>query len=350
LRYVAGIAGTTNGGKHDQATQVSTLLMHGPFQAAYFVDNGIAFGSTDKRWYNRGHQGSPQNDNTASEGVLEEIGVWYDFACLPQKIEGSQRLMNSLMQIHELIGESTMLVLRYPGDSYDTRAWCASEIAVESDIQRDPCRKIVLRLDKLGKPIRMEELTESNGSEYNTGARRIIAKPLEEWPKPTSRPLSRVSELYRMFLPELEEDRDFPLLTTRLKPEMFRGQRTLLLAMIEKLTTLSDRDASSPLREDNRLGVDIKDSVQSAMQEAGLKCKNPHDLVYTGFLILYSRHRGAPEMAAFYGQCMVRWVEGRSTTLTRYREKREFHNIRVWYIFDDETLKLPSEGPPVWTD
>jgi len=149
LKAVDDIVRTGSLSAEERGACVPSLLSHGRFQAAYFVDNGIAFSQPEKKWHEHWKSRAQNSGTAVREYVLDHIGVWYDYACLPQEDVGSQRLADSLFRIHELIGECTMLVLRYPGDDYECRSWCASELAIEPNIERHACRKIVLRLDKL---------------------------------------------------------------------------------------------------------------------------------------------------------------------------------------------------------
>lgn len=130
--------------KDERRAQVSSLLVHGVLQAAYFLDSGIAFGTERGAW----DAGSKIDD------VLDSVGVWYDFSCMPQEGPADLSLVPGLQSIHQLIGESTMLILRRPNDQYDERAWCAAEISAEPDRARQQCSRIVLRMDLVHRPSR----------------------------------------------------------------------------------------------------------------------------------------------------------------------------------------------------
>ncbi|HYC87873.1 MAG TPA: hypothetical protein VEO54_01575 [Thermoanaerobaculia bacterium] len=315
--------------------RVPSLQVHGIFQAAYFLENGIAFGQQDA---------DARNDRD-DESFLDRLGVWYDFSCMPQDGTGSLSLVPSLARIHELIGESTMLVLRWPGDDYDARAWCAAEISTEPDIERSQCKRIVLRLDQLSRPIPLQDLVNSEQTPFFDEVRESMAVDLKHWNDSPRRALVRLHQLYH-FLADLEDERDMPLFTARRKPEIFRGQRTLLGEMITRLGSLSRRDLSLPAN--GRLQADVSTEVVAALRSAGLRCTNPEDLLFTGLMILYSRHRGAAQMARFYGACIERYFARKPLMLARYREQRGPYSIDVWWVFDDEPPDSPSWKPPRW--
>jgi hypothetical protein len=347
LKTVDDIVRTTPLSAEERGACVPSLLAHGPFQAAYFVDNGIAFGVPEQRWHEHWNSRAQNLGTTVRKSVLDHVGVWYDYACLPQEAPGSQRLADSLLRIHELIGECTMLVLRYPGDDYECRSWCASELAIEPNIERRACRKIVLRLDKLGEEIAMGELTREDRPDANTGSRKILSQPIGEWPKYAARSLAGVTQVYDMFLPELE-DRETPLLTPRQKPNIFEGQRTLQVRMIQTLSEASGRDELLAGNMARSLNLDMTSVVEAAMAEAGLRCTDPKDQIYTGLLILYARHRGYPELASLFAECLKRWLARTSNVLARYRENREPYNERAWYVFADEPAASGAWKLPDW--
>lgn len=359
LRNVRELAATASGSEPERSARVPSLLVHGVFQAAYFLDNGMTFGGDGQvRWDEPAKDLSESASVPSQEDVLERIGLWYDFACMPQggpraaKAEtyhSSGRLIDALARIHELIGESTMIVLRHPEDAYESRAWCVAELSIDPDIELSSCRKIVMRLDMMGNKIPMSLLTEDAASEYSAGSRRILAKTIGEWATRPRAAMSRVGELYDMFLSELEAGRTTPLFTTPGSGLVFPAQREFMINMISALSYLTMLDVTNGKSDtEYKLDFDMAEVVAGAMQKAGLECTNPEDLIFTGFTILYARHRGAPEMAAFYANCLLRWLEGRSTTLARYREAREQYAISVWAVFDDESADSIGWQPPPW--
>jgi hypothetical protein len=318
--------------------RVPSLLVHGVFQAAYFLENGISFGRQE------GGAWSDDLDDDR-ESVVDRIGIWYDFSCMPQDGIGSLSLVPSLARIHELIGESTMLILRWRGDDYDARAWCAAEISTEPDIERSQCRRIVLRADQISRPIALKDLVHSKEAPYLDSTRESMAVDLQLWNEQPGRALVRLDQLYD-FLTELEEERDMPLFTARRKPEIFRGQRALLVGMIERLGALSRRDFALPAK--GRLQADVAAEVVAALRLARLGCTIPDDLLFTGLMILYSRHRGAPQMARFYKVCIERYFAGKPLRLARYRERRDGHSVDVWWVFEDEPPDSAAWRRPMW--
>jgi hypothetical protein len=335
LATVREIDETSRASAADRRQRMPSLLAHGVLQAAYFLSEGIAFGQP----------GNAAWRDTDTPVDLARVGIWYDFSCMPQEGRVALPLVSELERIHHLIGESTMLSLRWPGDDYDSRAWCAAEISTEPDIERRQCRRIVLRVDELLKAFPIEQLVHSEENAYADQRRETFAKGLIDWIDEPAETFPRIRLLYD-YLPEIEEEREMPLFTARRKPEIFRGQRTLLLEMIERLGGASKRDHR--LRSNEHLNLDMAGVVLASLKAAQLVCSNPEDLLFTGLMILYARHRGAPQMAAFYGACIARYFARRSLTLARYRERREYTTVDVWYVFDDEPPDSPAWKRPRW--
>jgi hypothetical protein len=344
LGAVRSLREVRGGTEDERRAQVPSLLVHGVLQAAYFLDNGIAFGRPE---------GGAWEADSKFDDVLDSVGVWYDYSCMPQDGSADLSLVPGLQRIHQLIGESTMLILRRPNDHYDERAWCAAEISAEPDKARHQCTRIVVRMDLLHRTFPLKHIIQSeephrapdmrtaealfgtSTSEFSRPLREIIAKGLEDWIEDPESALARLDGLYT-FLSEVEDEREVPLFTARRNPELFRGQRTLLLEMIERLRAVTETDFA--LGRKGRLEVDVAAEVLGAMKKAKLRTSDPEDLLFTGLMILYSRHRGAPRMAAFYGECLARYFAKKSLRLARYRELRDFRSIDVWCVFDDEPL------------
>ncbi len=143
-----------------------------------------------------------------------------------------------------------------------------------------------------------------------------------------------------MAFPELEAKRPVPLFVTAHAPSMFPGHKDLLVGMIRRLGRLSDIDRAL---NGVQIVEDAAELVAYSLEKARLYCSAPSDRAYVGLQILYQRHLGAPEFAAFYGDCLRRVVDGRTTRLCRYREHRDFSNMRCWWVFADE-----PEGSKRW--
>ena len=332
----------------ERRRSLPSLLVHGVLQAAYILNTAMTFGENSQGgWQQLVEQASARGGGRSlADQVGRGIGIWYDYACLPKGSgrsgmagadADSRLLVESLRRLHLLISECTLVALRAAGDDYEHRSWCMAELATDPDIERRGCRRIVLRTDLLGGPIHASDLGVGRPADLMQQWREAHLGPIVEWVKTGWQAFQHVERLYSMMLDELEDERLVPLLTTPRPPIIFPGQRALLLHMIEELDRLSRRDKSLLRRVmGQRLQGDVEALVLAELSAANLRCTDPTDLVYTGLMILYARHRGAPELAAFYGACLNRWLSGKPLRLLRYRERREGHQARAWWVFEDE--------------
>ena len=95
-----------------------------------------------------------------SEAIVEEIGIWYDYSCMPTSSASSSDARHSdevreaLYRMSDLVAACPVLVLRSQGDDYTVRGWCAAEVSVG----REAHKHIVLRTDLIGRPIRRRSM------------------------------------------------------------------------------------------------------------------------------------------------------------------------------------------------
>lgn len=310
------------------------LLRHGAFQAAYFVSRAKFFGESPDSTFEDEIRFDPELP------LLKQVGVWFDYSCLPQ--DGiSEKLKENLSRIDELIYESTILILRYPEDDYEKRAWCAVEISGAADqIGRVAPKPLVLRLDRIGETISKLNASErcvssSLGLRDEFGTAQVIRK------------------IFETELPEHEEyNEDFDTFTIKRPPYVFEGLRDFLIAEINGISNLSQTDEmlNSMGVADADFGHDMEEMVKRWLVESNLKTSNERDLVYTGLMILYLRRRGLPETSQFYRTLLERHLAGKSLKIRRYREIRRGWGASLenscWWLFSDAP---PGKGlEPNW--
>ena len=336
--------------KEERSRLVPSLLRHGILQAAYILNTAMTFGENSEGGWRQlvEKTKSVKGDFGSLAGeVASGFGIWYDYACLPQDSSrsgfkgtdaDSRLLLANLRQLHSLISQCTLVSLRAAGDDYVERSWCMLELATEPDIARRGCEQVVLRTDLLGKPIHEADIGVGRPMDTAQKFREVRLANILDWVKTGGPSLEWVDRLYQL-LDELEDDRPVPLFTSARPPVIFPGQRALMGYMIDELDRLSRSDRSLWRRlKGQRLQGDIEESVRGALRAANLKCTDPADLIYTGLMILYARHRGATELASFYGACLKRWLDGKPLRLLRYRERRSLSENRASWIFEDDSV------------
>jgi hypothetical protein len=332
LSFIRRICGSKVG--NDALRKV--IFTHGGYQAAYFLGAYNRFG--------------PGNDSGAKlpslgEGVLSKIGVWYDYSSMPQDPATRDQLVSALGRIHELIGASNFVALRQPQDEYDSRAWCAAEVATDPDIGRTHFRKICLRLDLIGQPFDPELLLDQPRHWAKVAERAL--KELEGV-KSGAEAAAAIEDFIEWVGAEAEDNRDWPLFFVKRKPWIFKGQKQFMVSVMGVLRHASAFDEKEASNTSTfSIGLDVAEAVTSCAKSVGLGSSKEGDLPYTALLILYARHRGAPKLAGLFADSLQRYLRGRTTVLARYREQREPYDERCWYRFEDQIGDRPAVA---WLD
>jgi hypothetical protein len=351
LRAVAAVATAASSPPQVRSNLIPSLRVHGIMQAAVLLGNERGFGAVSGPewrdfWVSAGQTSNPPDADTS---ILRGIAVFYDFSCIPQGLnvfrkpseeKMQQVFMRALRRLHLLINASTVLVLRTAGDDYGTRAWCVAELS----IGRPEGRHLVLRTDMLGEPVTDAQLLGESLPSINNMAtfRKHLPGIDDQWRGSANGwgVLHSLAMGVNSGLPELEAERSVPLLMTPHAPMIFPGHQRLLEGMWARLADLSDLDQAL---DGIPLVTDVAELVTYSLEQADLRCTVPEDRVYVGLHMLYARSVGSPRLAQFFGECLRRYVDRRTTRLARYREVRSGLTIRAWWVFADE-----PEGSAAW--
>jgi len=110
---------------------------HGVLQAAVVVAAGqlTSDETNPPEWQYWSQMWSQAKDRLVSEEFnLRNIGIWYDFSCMPQDAvllasrepAGNAELQENLSILHELVACCPVIALRTENDSYKQRGWWAA--------------------------------------------------------------------------------------------------------------------------------------------------------------------------------------------------------------------------------
>lgn len=338
-----------------ESAATEDLLLHGAFQAAHFVSRAKIFGEHPQAIVEKECRFDPDRE------ILSQIGVWFDYTCLPQ--DGmDQKLKESMRYLGSLLLESNMLILRRPSDEYETRAWCAVEVSGCQNLGvRIHPNALVLRLDKAGTPITPDDRPEMFVKDRIDDRNNFGTANLVEL-------------MYWRSLPEEEEyGNEVNTFTLKPSPHLFAGLRAFLVAELCGLGNLSATDEvlASMNVADADFSHDMGEMVLTWINESGLRTTHERDLLYTGLLILQLRRSRWPSFFRFYSELVRRHLTGESLELRRFRmsggavqvdkdaspgdlgnwiiSSRETANHRTpecWWLFSDAP---PGAGdPPDW--
>jgi len=142
------------GALQDRLTKVPSLNRQGTLQAAHLVFRCLCDG-----------EGRPNVESiwNNGRGILDVIGFWYDFACLPQDPKTpteEKEFAQSLQNIGELLllPQVSTLILRKEEDGYLSRGWCFAE-SILAQSKNDTAMPMVLWTDQWNQPFSVFEET-----------------------------------------------------------------------------------------------------------------------------------------------------------------------------------------------
>ena len=133
----------------DRLARVPSLARQGSLQAAHLVFRVLCGGA----------EIGGGDDRLVNDGILDLIGFWYDFSCLPQDpktASETQEFSQTLQGIGEMLLSSRVstLVLRREGDGYLERGWCFAESMI-AGAKADVFKPMILRTDRWDEPLEL---------------------------------------------------------------------------------------------------------------------------------------------------------------------------------------------------
>lgn len=345
LGAIVDIASASVLSRSERLRLCPSILVHGLLQAALIVAAKDSSDKEDNVW----RSWEPILRQIPNVDLLDHIGIWYDFACMPLESLEPASYRESLQRLPDLVRACPILILRSENDHYEERGWCVAEVAAA----RHDRNILVLRTDLLGTPIPASSLTPGDAGFAHLGDRpdpffQLLEIALNDW-ESAEQETGRLRNLF-VGLPaikEAEEARQVPILTTGRNPHAFPQQRAILLYFMDALRELSHLDARHGFLPQP---FDLAAAVRNAMSQVQLTCTEPRDVVFVGLSILYSRHhpRLVPTVERFYRDAIERWLRRESLCLVRFREQRpDPLSWEVWYVFEGEDEK--ARGRPKWT-
>lgn len=279
-------------------SRIPSLRVQGTLQAAQLVFRTLANGaeyanqSEDVDWVN-------------GDAILDVIGFWYDYSCLPQdpktpleQVEFSR----ALQEIDDMISspQVSTLILRKAGDAYLSRGWCVVEsvIAYSKDGVQKP---MVLRTDEWAKPFSVfnseidSKLAHWEDKSSYVSAWEALCNAIQS----TALPMALGVNLSRSeFSLTLADSLEFG--------------HYLLAAVSAMITVLPDNKL---LDLSTHLPTIFK---KTEFKDTKLECRYEKDYILVSLLLLKSvTGEDATGDVALWREALRRFTEGLSITLTR---------------------------------
>ncbi len=131
--------------------RVPSLNRQGTLQAAHLIFRSLAYLAESV---------PEQMGRLETDSILDVIGFWYDYSCLPQDPRTpaeAEEFARALQDIGEMVASPRVstLVLRKEGDGYLGRGWCFAESMIAS-AKEDVFKPMVLRTDRWDEPFAFE--------------------------------------------------------------------------------------------------------------------------------------------------------------------------------------------------
>jgi hypothetical protein len=246
------------------------------------------------------------NEKPAYEWLPEHIGIWYDFACLPQKprsLEQEKEFKNALKKLPNLLQseEISLIALREADDDYELRGWCFAEARLAS--KKMFFAPLVLRLDRLETMFDYCVLGRT-AADTNDNPTLQFETALAVW-EDTSSVAVALDKCWETvvlqacscpdMLPMPEEDSPMLGLSKFSNPA-----GTWVSLLVADMARQGDQS------------FDFSDVILRLLQEKGLHCSEDNDLVYVGLLSLLWSCGEHSRLREFFRQCLDRYVKNKS--------------------------------------
>lgn len=245
------------------------------------------------------------NEKSAHKWLPEHIGIWYDFACLPQNPRSSEQekeFENALKKLPDLLQseEISLVALREEDDDYELRGWCFAEARLASD--KMIFAPLVLRLERLGFMFDYFSLGKTVDSVTKTDPALQFETALAGWETQSQIPIEKYWETIVLqacaspdTLPMREEDSPMLGLSKFSNPA---GTWISLLVV--------------DLARKGEEVFDFSEIILRLLKKKGLRCSEDNDLVYVGLLSLLWSCSKRSRLREFFRQCLDRYIKNES--------------------------------------
>ncbi|PAX59805.1 hypothetical protein [Brunnivagina elsteri] len=248
-------------------------------------------------------------------GILDLIGFWYDYSCLPQDPKTpseADEFAQTLQGIGDMILSSRVstLILRKEGDGYVSRGWCFAESMIAQS-KDDTNKPLVLWTDRWDEPVSL--LDSEPFSVFKQDAEKLMAQ-WEDSSSTMSACESFCCVVQATALPLLLKSKAY-------ESEFALAQADTTTIGIHLLAHIHPWLAI--LQEGEHLDLSVH--LATLLQSEGLGCRDNRDYILVSLLLLKSlTSKDAAGDVAIWGEALVRFTEGLPLYLIRHDGKLEW--------------------------
>jgi hypothetical protein len=244
---------------------------------------------------------APGPDTPARAFLPDRIGIWYDYACMPQRpwTPGEEEEFRAgLLALPRLFGSEhvILLALREAGDDYGSRGWCLAEsLSAAAGGQRG----VAVRMDLLGTPLTLG----ADGQDRNQDLSRRLRAALRGWADTTVDAAVAAECLMMLAVTAGYSQSEWFSPSDGIAPVYLGDVVNTAGAWLGKmLARLALRRGRS---------VDLAVLLRELAHESGVRCAVDDDLVYVALLMLHTESADGSPIRKFYADCIERFVSGR---------------------------------------
>jgi len=279
------------GDAHQRIRLVPRLDRHGVAQAAVLLS----------RLRPPEGASAPGPDTPARAFLPDRIGIWYDYACMPQRpwARGEEEEFRAgLIALPQLFGSEhvLLLALREAGDDYGNRGWCLAEsLSAAAGGQRG----VAVRMDLLGTPLTLG----AEGQDRNHDLSRRLRAALGGWADSAVDAAAAADCLTMLAVTAGYSQSEWFSASDGIAPVYLGDVITTAGAWLGKmLARLAVRRGRS---------ADLAVLLRELAHESGVRCAVEDDLVYVALLMLHMESADGSAIRKFYADCIERFVSGR---------------------------------------
>jgi hypothetical protein len=261
-------------------------------QAAVLLSRLDLPGSVSER-----NRGQPARDF-----LPEHIGIWYDYACLPQEPRSpaeEAEFRAGMLALPELFGSEavTLVALRESGDDYRNRAWCLAEALLTANKAAN--QGVAVRMDLLGTTLELG----TEGQERNLDLSRRLQAALDGWADAAIDAAAAANCLTMLAVIAGHSPSEWFSPSDGIAPVYLGDVVSIAGVWLGSVLARLGRQQGSP--------VDLATVLQEVAGRADVRCAVENDLVFVTLLMLHGESASQTAIRAFYQECMERHLSGR---------------------------------------
>jgi hypothetical protein len=251
---------------------------------------------------------------SARRVLPEHIGIWYDYACLPQapRTPGEEAAFRAdLLALPELLGAAAVILvaLREANHDYGTRAWCLAEALLTAN--KTGSQGVAVRMDLFGTSLAAEPADDTSSLDIS----RRLHRALDGWADVRVGPAQAADCMTMLAVAAGHSPSDWFAFSDGILPvylgDVVKTAATWLGLVLARLGG-------------DHQPVDLAAILRELAERARVRCAVDNDLVYVTLLMLHGETAPDTAMRSFYQECLRRHLSGKPVVVRATRSPGQF--------------------------